>query len=71
VETKANHLLFFHFNYDECCGEVIYNGPEEPVRKTLPETWAGQRSVSAATFRRLNAVVSEADRLPMHLQKEN
>lgn len=27
VETKAAHLLFFHFNYDECFGEVIYNGP--------------------------------------------
>ncbi|MFZ5726108.1 MAG: DUF6998 domain-containing protein [Pseudomonadota bacterium] len=71
VETKADHLLFFHFNYDECFGEVIYNGPEEPVRKSLPETWAGQRSVSAATFRRLDALVSDADRLPMQSQREN
>ncbi len=71
VETKAEHLLFFHFNYDECFGEVIYNGPEKPVRATLPESWTGQRSVSAATFRRLNAKVSEADRLPMQAQKGN
>ncbi|WP_293643609.1 DUF6998 domain-containing protein [Sphingopyxis sp. RIFCSPHIGHO2_12_FULL_65_19] len=71
VETKADHLLFFHFNYDECFGEVIYNGPEEPVRMSLPETWAGQRSVSAATFRRLDALVSDADRLPMQSQREN
>ena len=71
VETKADHLLFFHFNYDECFGEVIYNGPEKPVRSALPETWIGQRRVSAAVFRRLNAIVSEADRLPMKSQKEN
>lgn len=65
VEVKADHLLFFHFDYDGCYGEVIFNGPEEPVRQILPETWAGQRSVSAPAFRRLNKMVSEADRLPM------
>jgi hypothetical protein len=71
VETTADHLLFFHFNYDECFGEVIYNGPEEPVRHTLPETWVGQKRVSVAAFRRLNAMVSEVDRLPMQAQKGN
>ncbi|WP_033073142.1 DUF6998 domain-containing protein [Sphingopyxis sp. MWB1] len=71
VETKADHLLFFHFNYDECFGEVIYNGPEEQVRKSLPETWVGQRSVSAATFRQLNALVNDTDRLPMQMPREN
>ena len=65
VETCADHLLFFHFDYDECAGEVVYNGPEEPVRQTLPAHWVGQRSVSAATFRRLNKLVGDEDRLPM------
>ena len=59
VETCADHLLFFHFDYDQCVGEVVYNGPEEPVRQTLPTSWVGQRSVSAATFRRLNKLVNE------------
>jgi hypothetical protein len=65
VETRADHLLFFHFNYDSCEGEIVYNGPEEPVRNTLPERWTGQRCVSAATIRRLDGLVGEQDRLPM------
>ena len=65
VETHADHLLFFHFDYDNCVGEVVYNGPEMPVRQMLPEVWVGQRSVSASAFRRLNKLVSDADRLPM------
>ncbi|WP_225207008.1 DUF6998 domain-containing protein [Novosphingobium huizhouense] len=65
VETHADHLLFFHFDYDLCLGEVVYNGPEEPVRKLLPPNWVGQRSVSAPAFRRLNQLVSEFERLPM------
>ena len=65
VETKADHLLFLHFDYDGCYGEVIYNGPEEPVRAALPETWVGQRSVSAATFRRLDKFVADDDRLEL------
>jgi hypothetical protein len=66
VETKADHLLFFHFDYDGCYGEVIYNGPEEPVRKVLPEAWVGQRCVSASAFRRLNKVVADSDRLKIN-----
>lgn len=65
VDTRADHLLVFHFDYDECSGAIIYNGPEEPVVRTLPEIWTGQRCVSAATLRRLNATVGEFERLPM------
>ena len=70
VETKADHLLFFHFDYDGCYGEVIYNGPEEPVRDVLPSTWIGQRCVSAAAFRRLNELVQNHLRLEL-IRKEN
>lgn len=69
VDTKADHLLFFHFNYDGCYGEIVYNGPEEPVREILPEVWVGQRCVSATAFRRLDKLVREKDRLPMLGQK--
>ena len=65
VETCADHLLFFHFDYDQCVGEVVYNGPEEPVRQALPNSWVGQRSVGAATFRRLDKLVGDDARLPM------
>jgi len=70
VETCADHLLFFHFHYEKCVGEVVYNGPEEPVKQTLPSHWIGQRSVSVTTFRRLNKFVSDEDRLPLHSQEK-
>jgi hypothetical protein len=65
VETRADHLLFFHFDYDECSGEVVYNGPEEPVVKTLPSIWVGQRCVSVSTLRRLDKLVEGSERLLM------
>ncbi|TCJ37248.1 hypothetical protein [Parafrankia sp. BMG5.11] len=65
VETHADHLLFFHFDYDGCYGEVIYNGPEQPIRELLPSTWVNQRPVSAPALRRLNQLVADADRLPL------
>ena len=71
VETCADHLLFFHFNYDDCVGEVVYNGPEEPIRQTLPASWAGQRSVGASTFRRLDKLVSDDARLPLLLRDKH
>jgi hypothetical protein len=63
VETRADHLLFFHFHYDECMGEVIYNGPEEQVVASLPRIWTGQRCVSVPTLKRLDSLVIDADRL--------
>lgn len=65
VDTRADHLLVLHFDYDGCVGEVIYNGPEEPVVDLLPEIWNGQRCVSLPALTRLNAGVAESDRLPM------
>ena len=70
VATKADHLLFFHFHYEQCIGEVIYNGPEGPVKQTLPDFWEGQRSVSVAAFRRLDMLVSDNDRLPVLSKKK-
>lgn len=71
VETSADHLLFFHFHYELCVGEVIYNGPEGPIKRTLPARWVGQRSVSATTFRRLDKQVSDEDRLPLLSKKKD
>jgi hypothetical protein len=68
VETRADHLLFFHFDYDGCFGEIIYNGPEEPVRQMLPPTWVGQRCVSAAAFRRLDKSVADGERLQIKVK---
>jgi hypothetical protein len=65
VDTRAEHLLVFHFSYDDCTGEIIYNGPEEPVVGTLPAVWIGQKCVSPSTLKRLNAAVSDDERLPI------
>ena len=65
VETHADHLLFFHFDYDNCRGEVVYNGPEKQVKALLPPVWVGQRCISAAALRRLNAAVPDEARLPL------
>jgi hypothetical protein len=65
VDTRADHLLVLHFDYDDCSGQVIYNGPEEPVVATLPASWHGQRCVSLPALLRLNAQIADAERLPM------
>ena len=66
VDTRASHLLVLHFDYDNCSGQVIYNGPEEPVVSTLlPRSWQGQRCVNLPALLRLNEQIADADRLPM------
>jgi hypothetical protein len=69
VDTRADHLIVMHFDYDECAGEIIYNGPEEPVVRALPPTWVGQRCVSISTLKRLDALLTDSDRLPMKSAK--
>ncbi|MCA1749315.1 MAG: hypothetical protein ABR601_01300 [Parasphingopyxis sp.] len=69
VDTKADHLLVFHFNYDECSGEIIYNGPEEPVVGLLPDKWTGQRCVSLKRLTALNDSTDDRARLPFRSTK--
>ena len=65
VKTRADHLLVLHFDYDDCTGEVIYNGPEKPVVELLGSPWNGQRCVSVRALKMLDAQLSQSDRLPM------
>jgi hypothetical protein len=65
VEVKADHLLFFSFDFEACRGEVTFNGPEHVLRQLLPERWIGQRSLTLAQIKRANAMVHDSDRLPM------
>lgn len=48
VDIRADYLLFFSFNFEECTAEIIFNGPEDVIRKLLPEEWVGQRAVPMA-----------------------
>jgi hypothetical protein len=63
VDTRADHLLFLAFDLENLKGEVVYNGPEEPVIKFLPTAWVGQKTVSMAQIRRAASMVAEAQRL--------
>ncbi|WP_245280207.1 DUF6998 domain-containing protein [Pseudorhizobium pelagicum] len=63
VDTRADHLLFLVFDVENLKGEVVYNGPEEPVIKLLPTSWVGQKAVSMAQIRRANARVLDDQRL--------
>jgi hypothetical protein len=65
VETEADHLLFFSFDFEACKGVVTYNAAERVVRDFLPPTWTGQLPVSLAKLRRADATVPDADRLPL------
>lgn len=71
VDTRAEHLIVMHFDYDACEGEIIYNGPEEPVvRELLPEDWSGQRTANLRGLIKLNDDLVPSDRLPI-LRKHN
>lgn len=63
VDTRADHLLFLVFDLENLKGEVVYNGPEEPVIKLLPTSWVGQKTVSMAQMRRADAMVRNEHRL--------
>ena len=63
VDTRADHLLFLVFDLENLKGDVVYNGPEEPVIKLLPTAWVGQKTVSMAQIRRADAMVAEEQRL--------
>ncbi|MFL0690710.1 MAG: DUF6998 domain-containing protein [Agrobacterium tumefaciens] len=63
VDTRANHLLFLVFDLENLKGEVVYNGPEEPIIKLLPTEWVGQKTVSLSRIRQADAAVCEGLRL--------
>lgn len=63
VDTRADHLLFLVFDLETLKGEVVYNGPEEPVIKLLPTEWVGQKTVSLSRIRRADATVCDSLRL--------
>jgi hypothetical protein len=62
---RAQHLLFLRLDFERLVGEVVFNGPEEPVRAILlaRNSWTGQRSLSLAQMRALDLAVDESARL--------
>lgn len=63
VDTRAQHLLFFHLDMDACKAQLLFNGPEEVALAALPELWTGQRMLSVPQIRAADARVPEELRL--------
>jgi hypothetical protein len=63
VETRADHLLFFSFNFAACRGVVTYNGPEHIALASFPHTWTGQRALTLVQIKRADATVAAEARL--------
>lgn len=63
VDTRAQHLLFFHLDMDACKAHLLFNGPEEIALAALQVPWTGQRVVSVPQIRAANARVPEELRL--------
>jgi len=64
LETGADYLLFFHFDFDRRVGKVIFNGPERVALAKMPSSWTGQRMVPVGYLRQANAELQDSDRLP-------
>ncbi|WP_416407197.1 DUF6998 domain-containing protein [Agrobacterium rosae] len=63
VDTRADHLLFLVFDLENLKGEVVYNGPEEPVIRVLGTAWDGQKTVSMTQIRKMDAILRNEQRL--------
>ena len=63
VDTRAQHLLFFHLDMEACTAELLFNGPEEIALKALKVPWTGQRMVSVPQIRAADGRVLEELRL--------
>jgi hypothetical protein len=63
VDTRAQHLLFFHLDMDACTAELLFNGPEEIALQALRAPWTGQKMVSVSQIRAADARVPEELRL--------
>lgn len=64
VDRRADHLLFFSFDFNSLKGSVIFNGPEAVALKYLPSFWSGQRSLTHGMITAADAQVEDSQRLP-------
>lgn len=64
-EVGPDHLLFFHLDFEQRVGKVIFNGPEKLALATMPGNWVGQRAAPLGYLRKANAIVEDVDRLPL------
>lgn len=61
-QGTADYLIFMLIHFKRCEAEIIYNGPEQPVRAKLTEGFSGTKRVSLEHVIRLNS--EQNTRLP-------
>lgn len=67
-EGVAKFLLFMKIDFEAGTASVLYNGPEAPVRATLPKEWSGTTVVKLSDVRALQAQVPRNQRLRLKLR---
>jgi len=71
VDQRADHLLCFGLDFENCKGRVVFNGPEHLALECMPPTWkSGQRMVSLSALEAANTRVDETQRLLPVIAKE-
>lgn len=68
TKVRAEHLLFFDLDFENCSGTVVFNGPEHYVTDKLPKHFTNQRSLTAKQIRCSDTLVQSSERLPMFTQ---
>lgn len=63
-EGIADHLIFVRINFRAGDAEVLYNGPEAPVRQLLPFTWTGTKRALLTNVLAIDATLVDEQRLP-------
>lgn len=62
-EGRAKHLIFLILDFERAEAYVKYNGPEETVRRELPNKFNGTKRVPLARVEQLDAEVMPEQRL--------
>lgn len=65
IAKRADHLLFFSFNFERLRGEVTFNGLEDVALSYLPKSWSNQRSLTRKQIEAANLLVQPHQRLSL------
>jgi len=63
--ARADHLLFFSFDFENLLATVVYNGPEVILLKDFPSAWKNQRSISMTKVKKIALSTNVDQMLPI------